>query len=141
MNLILKRKHFTAKSTIGELSLDGKFLCFILEDADRGLQSDMKPEVIESIKKYGITAIPYGTYEVKITMSNRFKVEMPLLLNTPGYAGVRIHPGNKPEDTEGCLLPGKEFANDMVLRSRVAYLEILELIKQSKEKVYLTITK
>ena len=81
-------------ATTGELYVDGKFVCYTLEDAIRK----------EKIK--GVTAIPAGTYDVIINMSTRFKRLMPLLLNVPDFEGVRIHPGNTAEDTEGCIRVG-----------------------------------
>ena len=60
MELILKREVFTDKSTIGSLSVDGKFECFILEDKDRGLTDSMSLAEIVAHKVYGVTAIPYG---------------------------------------------------------------------------------
>jgi len=108
MKLLLKRLHKTDKSTIGELYVDGKFECYTLEDVER------------KEKVFGKTAIPKGNYEVVMTMSNRFKKMMPLLLNVPGYDGVRIHSGNKSEDTEGCLLLGKTRGIDSIGESRNA---------------------
>ena len=35
MKLLLKRLHRTNNSTIGELSIDGKFECYTLEDKER----------------------------------------------------------------------------------------------------------
>ena len=82
MKLLLKRLHKTQNSTIGELYVDGKFECYTLEDVER------------KEKIYAKTAIPKGTYQVIINMSNRFKKLMPLLLNVPNFEGVRIHTGN-----------------------------------------------
>ena len=28
-------------------------------------------------------------------------------IDVPGFSGIRIHPGNRPGDTDGCLLPGQ----------------------------------
>src|SRR2546423_440555 len=94
MQLQLKRKTFTDKSTIGELAVNGVFECFTLEDVVRP----------EKIKRE--TAIPAGRYEIAITFSDKFQKFLPLLLNVPNYEGVRIHSGNRPEDTEGCILVG-----------------------------------
>ena len=82
MHLVLKRQPSTSKSTSGALSIDGKFECFTLED------------VVRAKKSAGQTAIPAGTYKVIINQSNRFKRLLPLLLNVPGFEGVRIHTGN-----------------------------------------------
>ena len=60
MKLEVIRKEFTTESTIGDLLIDGKFYSFTLE----GMYRDKK------IK--GVTAIPYGTYEVIVNFSNRF---------------------------------------------------------------------
>lgn len=147
MELKLPRKIFSEKSVIGDLSIDGKYQCRILEDKDRGLYSHMDIKDIEKLKVYAQTAIPYGRYEVVITRSNRFSkmaghdVFLPELLNVPGYAGVRIHPGNRPEDSEGCLLTGVTYGTDVVSESRKAFTELFEKLKSARDKIYITIDK
>jgi len=144
MEIVLKRETFTDKSTIGILSIDGVFECFVLEDKDRGLDSKMTLTQINKIKVYGETAIPYGKYEVVVTMSNRFGKELPLLLDTPGYSGIRIHVGNKKEDTHGCLLPGTAKGIDTVIQSTIAFNKLFDKIKTAKkagQKISITITK
>jgi len=94
MDLRLVRSRFTDKSTIGDLYVDGVRECFILEDT------------VRDEKIAGETAIPTGRYEIVTSFSNKFQKLLPLLVNVPNYEGVRIHPGNVPADTEGCLLPG-----------------------------------
>ncbi len=134
MNLTLVRRWFTEKSTIGDLSIDGAPECFVLEDVVRAPGAP---------KVFGQTAIPAGRYEVSITYSPRFKIDMPLLLEVPGFQGVRIHPGNKPEDTEGCLLVGELRGTDEVLHSRVAYAQLflkLQLAEAKGETIHITIT-
>jgi hypothetical protein len=111
----------TDKTTISRLYIDGHFECFILEDKDRGLSQTMPLAEIVKMKIPGVTAIPEGTYEVQVTYSNRFGKDMPLVVNVPGYDGIRIHPGNYAVDTEGCLLPGTGVSLDMVTNSRIAF--------------------
>lgn len=127
--LTLLRKEYTDISTIGELSLNGSFLCYILEDKVRDINKDGDLLDAGEKKVYGKTAIPAGTYDIIINMSNRFKVMMPLLLKVPGYEGVRIHSGNKAEDTEGCLIVGMSKAKDTVLQSRDAYKFLMFKLK------------
>jgi hypothetical protein len=131
MRLELQRKWFTEQSTIGELYIEGVRQCFVLEDRFR-LPWDAKV--------YGRTCIPCGTFPVAITHSPRFGIEMPLLLNVPGFSGVRIHTGNSPADTEGCLLPGLERDADRVLQSREAYASLFEKLSRSTEQISITIT-
>ena len=90
MELTLTRTDFTNDSTIGELSVNGKFECFTLEDK------------VRPVKIKGMTAIPAGAYEVVINFSERFQRPLPLLLNVPNFDGIRIHAGNTAKDTEGC---------------------------------------
>lgn len=106
MELTLIRKYFNKDSTIGELFIDNKFYCHVLEDKDRLLTSSMTLDDIKQIKIKSQTAIPTGKYEVVVNYSPRFKQDMPLLLEVPGFEGIRIHVGNKNEDTDGCLLVG-----------------------------------
>lgn len=143
MILKVERKTFTRLSTIGTLSIDGRIECFTLEDFDRGLTSDMSNEQIVKGKVYGKTCIPYGTYEVAVTFSNHFGQFLPLLMNVPGFGGIRIHPGNTDRDTQGCLLLGTDKTKDRVINSRAAFGRVFEKIRAAMrtEKVYVEIVK
>lgn len=141
MELHLHRRIFSPLSTIGSLTHNGKHLVWILEDFDRGLDSKQPLDFIKSAKVYGRTAIPTGSYEIIISYSNRFKKPLPLLLNVPGFEGIRIHPGNLATDSDGCLLPGTDYEKDRVNNSRVAFLQLSTEIEKAmqNEKVFITI--
>lgn len=124
MNLNLVRKWKTTESTIGELSIDGIFECYILEPA-------------------GQKAILEGTYPVVITYSPRFRRQLPLLEGVPGRSGIRIHPGNTAADTDGCPLPGQTRGADWVGRSRAAFDLLFAKLKTAqlgKSDISITIT-
>ena len=134
MKLKLIRKFKGTEYTIGDLFIDGIFFSNILEDVVRGLTDknddgdfDDKGEG----KVYGDTAIPAGKYEVVITYSNRFKKYLPLLLNVPGYEGIRIHGGNSAVDTHGCLLPGINNIKGKVTKSKETTELLISKIKDS----------
>lgn len=127
MKIEVKRLHRTENSTIGELTIDGKFECYTLEDVERDVK--IKCE----------TAIPKGTYKVIINKSNRFKKLMPLVLNVPNFEGIRIHPGNSNHDTEGCILVGQNRSVDYITKSRKAYEILFAKMKLAKE-ITLTIS-
>lgn len=133
LNLKLERKWKKEKYTIGNLYVNGVFFSNVLEDTVRGLRQDMTPEEIQKIKIHGQTAIPSGRYEIRVTLSARFRRQLPILLNVPGYAGVRIHPGNTDANTEGCLLPGKNDRVGQVSNSRAT---MAALQKQIEEAIY-----
>ena len=120
MKLELKRIAYKEEYTIGKLYIDGIYFCDTLEDKVRDKKIKDK------------TAIPYGTYKVQITYSNRFKKMMPLLLNVPGFEGIRIHTGNSELDTSGCILVGQNKVKGKLVNSRVIY-EML-MVKLNKEK-------
>ncbi len=115
MNLTLKRINFSPFSTIGELSVDGKWECFTLEDCDRALENPANKKIP------GETAIPRGRYQVVINHSSRFGRLMPRLLEVPQFEGILIHPGNLAVDTEGCILVGRVKGVDRILESRLAF--------------------
>lgn len=127
MNLTLQRDPSGASCTIGELSVDGKLECFTLEDVVR-CDNPATP-ADEGQKVYGQTAIPAGRYKVIITFSNRFGVDMPILLDVPGFTGIRIHPGNTDADTLGCILVGQAKHIEQISRSRPAYNKLYEKIE------------
>ena len=121
MKLLLKRIHKTDVSTIGELYIDGIFQCYTLEDIERDVK--IKSE----------TAIAKGKYKIMITLSNRFKKYMPLLLNVPNFEGVRIHSGNTNHDTEGCILVGQTRSKDFIGQSRKAFDKLFKKLETAKE--------
>lgn len=116
MKLILRREPTRGAATIGELKADGEFLCWTLEDVVR----EEAGIPVAQWKKPGMTAIPSGLYHLTITYSPRFQVPLPLIVDVPGFSGVRIHAGNKPEDTEGCILVGLDRGTGWIGRSREA---------------------
>ena len=116
MKIKLTRNPSTDDCTLGALSIDGEHFCHTCEDVVRETDAPVK-----EWKQAGRTAIPRGTYQVIVNHSQRFKRELPLLLNVPGFTGVRIHPGNDANDTEGCLLVGEKLGEDGVLDSRHAF--------------------
>lgn len=99
MLLTLTRDIFTADATLSTVTVDGLTFGFCVEDEDRGLEAG-------GVKVRAETAIPIGRYKLAPTWSNRFKREMLLVHDVPGFQGIRVHPGNSEADTEGCLLLG-----------------------------------
>ena len=144
MELRLERKYRSSKYCIDKLYINGKYFSDALEDPDRGLTDSMSLEEIKKIKIKGNTCIPYGTYNVTITYSPRFKKNLPLINNVKGFGGIRIHSGNTPQDTEGCLLLGFNRVKGQVVDSRITVSKFITQIQQALnkgEKVTITITK
>jgi hypothetical protein len=117
MKIRVERQIFDDESTIGELLVDGAHECYVLEDKVR----EVPDKPVEEWKVAHLSAIPYGVYKLIINHSQRFNRDLPLLLNVPGFQGVRLHPGNYAGDTEGCLLVGRTRGADFVGESRAAF--------------------
>lgn len=137
--LSLTRVQKDSDVTIGELKIGLLHICWVLEDPVREL-----PGVsVEDWKIKGETAIPVGKYKIERTFSNRFQHTTPQLMDVPGFQGIRIHPGNTTEDTEGCLLPGLERRSNSVGSSQLAYREILkwlDTIERNGDEAWIEIT-
>lgn len=114
--ILLKRTIKMPNFTMGELWINGVFFCHTLEDQIRDSNNDGDIDDAGEEKVYGKTAIPRGDYKVVVTRSERFSemaskkagkpidIYLPLLLNVKGFEGIRIHGGNKAEDSLGCIL-------------------------------------
>ena len=111
---IARRKDYT----IGRMEIDNENICDTLEPTWRDLAHGGRMQK-------GNTAIPEGRYALVVTKSPKFKKWLPLLLGVPGFDGVRIHSGNTPKDTQGCILVGQNRKKGMVLNSRIAMEEIM----------------
>lgn len=130
MKLTLNRKWPTPASTGGELLLDGAWECFTLELP----VGDGKPG----------SAIPPGTYAVKIAPSPKFGRDMPRLYDVPGRSGILIHWGNyagdipataaiEEADTEGCILVGQVRSQDFVGQSSAAFEALFSKIASASD--------
>ena len=142
MKLELKRIFRGPKYTIGKLYVDNQYICDTLEDTDRGLKQTDSLSSIQKKKVYGQTAIPIGTYGITLNViSPKFKDrswakfcngKLPRLLNVPGYDGVLIHVGNKPEDTLGCILVGYNKIKGQVVNSTQAFKKLYDILNKAQ---------
>lgn len=141
MELVLNRILKTNDYTIGELSVDGKYLCDTIEDAVRPLPESC-PNTPKGIackckeKVYGKTAVPAGTYKVKLGYSNRFRRILPQVLDVPHFLGILLHSGNSNADTQGCIIVGTwdGKTENWVSNSRVAFNKLMPLLRDATDK-------
>lgn len=105
MELVITRYSQTNESTLGIMTVDGKFFCYTLEDAVRTIKVPKK------------TAIPAGKYKLKIRkelspLTQRYRDRYGFFKyhieidNIPNFDFVYLHVGNTVEDTDGCVLLG-----------------------------------
>lgn len=144
MELKLKRNHKLSDYTIGDLYINNIFYCNTLEDTDRGLNSSMTKQEIDTIKIKGKTAIPTGKYKITLDIiSPRFSNsslyksidgKLPRLLNVPGFDGILIHIGNTPKDTDGCILVGYNKIKGQVLNSKDTFNNLYTKLLEAKSK-------
>lgn len=125
--------------TIGNFYIDyedGKgyqFFCNTLEDVVR----DKNHDGVNEEKIYGETAIPFGSYKIIWAYSPTFKINMPLLLNVPGFTGVLIHSGTTNIDTKGCILVGENKVKGMLINSRITFNKLYKLMLNSNQDSFI----
>ena len=147
MELILERIAKRKTYTIGRLAIRetivdeyssgtyDRYFCDTLEPTWRDYEHG-------AYKVKGRSAIPEGRYAVVISWSPKMKQWLPILLGVPKFEGIRIHAGNTSEDTEGCILVGKNREVGKVLDSRIWVHRLKQKIVEAKgrgEPVWITI--
>ena len=147
MELILERIAKRKTYTIGRLyirqqiadeystGIEDQYFCDTLEPTWRDYKNG-------AYKVKGRSAIPEGRYAVVISWSQKFGAWLPILLGVPKFDGIRIHAGNTSEDTEGCILIGKNREVGKVLDSRIWVHRLKQKIVEAKgrgEPVWITI--
>lgn len=124
------------RDTLGLFRIDCQFYCYTLEDEFR------------TIKEYGETRIPAGTYDLELRTEggfhNRylkkfgsdFHKGMIELQDVPKFTYVLIHIGNDDDDSAGCILTGNTANNNLIEGkkgfigdSTGAYREIYPIIR------------
>lgn len=109
INIELHRKVLAVGITLGVM-LFGGHQYFSVEDQVRDLSNCSSTTCNGKIN--GVTAIPAGKYELTWTYSPKFKKNVLLVNNVPGFQGIRVHPGflagdrGDPRSTDGCLVLG-----------------------------------
>lgn len=143
MKLKIWRKWPKSGYTIGIFYVSGKRLCESLEDTDRGLVQTMPTGKINQVKVKGKTAIPKGTYKVILSVSPIFKDRVwgkkynglvPEILDVKGFSAIRIHPGNRASDTDGCPLCGDNSAVGRLTNSTKRYYELMDMLVPAWER-------
>ena len=151
MELLLTRIAKKKTYTIGRLCILEKVIDeYSTGTAERYFCDTLEPTWRDykngAYKVKGRSAIPEGRYAVVISYSPKFKQWLPILLGGPEFnrkwQGIRIHAGNCSEDTEGCILVGKNKLVGQVVDSRIWLHRLKQKIVEAKEKgeaVWLTI--
>ena len=153
MELVLTRIEKKKTYTIGKLGIlpaananvnananveEGAYFCDTLEPTVLELKTRVGKEAVmrSPLKAKGLKpfAIPEGRYPVVITYSPKFKKWLPLLLNVPQFSGIRIHAGNTPRDTAGCILVGENKQVGQVLNSNLWLNRLKQEIVEAKER-------
>lgn len=145
MKLYLERKWKKQTYTIGRLFVDGFLFCNTLEDKDRGLKQTDSLSDIKRRKVYQETAIPTGTYKVRMDVTSPkysasswyYKLcqgKVPRLENVPGFEGILIHTGNTALDTAGCILVGKNTKVGQLTESKATFEKLYRKMKAAYDK-------
>ena len=114
MLLEVFRRKSNGDTTIGDMHVDGQYLCKTLEDEYR------------DVKIMAETRIPAGTYIIKLQHQG-----MLWLQNVPNFTTIYIHIGNTDEDTRGCILVGMLEKDWKLIQSTVAYVKLYTKVTQA----------
>jgi hypothetical protein len=105
--------------SFGVMRIDKQALCVTLEPADR-------------FNTKFTSAIPTGQYLCRKTDSAKFGKTF-MVLNVPNRERVLFHPGNVPEDTQGCVVLAQHFGklngDRAVLNSGETFKNFLEYME------------
>ena len=143
MEILVDRFISDDDTTISRIMVDGRFVCFGLEDEYR------------VDKVVGETRIPAGTYQVALRREGGFHLKyqarfpdihrgMLQITNVPNFEYILIHCGNTDEDTAGCLLVGSQALTNpgsmSITDSTAAYRRFYPLVVGAAENGDLSIT-
>ena len=125
MKIDIYRLIETDRSIIGRVTIEGQQFCF-----------DLEPSRFNPVHA-GHPCIPaWIVYKVKLTFSPHFGYVTPELLDVPGRSAIRIHKGNKPEDSLGCTLVGTSHgpAADWISDRHTAFDKLMELCRAAEAR-------
>lgn len=146
MKFVIKRLVMSDEYTIGQIWINGVYICDTVEDTVRELPekcnftSKWQPCRHEE-KVYGKTAIPAGIYKSRVSYSPKFtpklKTNLVEIMNVPHFLGIRIHSGNTAKDSEGCVIVGTHVSLGRLKDSRIALDKLHKVIKENlKDNIF-----
>ena len=118
MKLLLQRDPEMPEYIEGQLYLsEGDRFGYTLENPLTRPEGDDRP-----------LGIPEGDYPVTIRWSLGFDKFMPHIEDVPGRSGIELHGGNRPSDSHGCVLVGKNRLGPGLIGNKetdvlIAYLQ------------------
>ena len=115
--------------TPGRMYVNGLHFGYTCEDEDRFLETVGIREKI-----HGRTGISRGTYPLEVTFSNRFQRELPYVSGVLGFEGIRIHGGNRAEDSLGCILLGQVRTATGIAQCANTVQRLIAMIKACEDK-------
>jgi hypothetical protein len=125
MDLLLSPRWTFGARTLGQLSVNGAFFCYTLEDQIR----EVKGQLTSAWKVDRATAIPEGRYRIELVDSPKFGKQTLTLIEVNDFKYIRIHSGNDEDDTEGCILVGDVITPSLLLRkSKVALARLKAIV-------------
>lgn len=139
MELKLVRKYCKDEYTIGQLFVEtpqgSVWISDTLEDKvrDYNKDGDLLDEGEEKV--YSQTAIPYGKYEIKMTISPKFKNRywaaiyggiVPLIDNVKHFTGIRFHPAATAASLSGCVGVGRNTLKGQLTQSTDMYFNLMD---------------
>lgn len=159
MELKLVRAYKCNTYTIGHLYRKDKengqwvWLADTIEDRDRGLDQSMTEANIAKLKVKHQTAIPTGTYTVRMdivsgTFYNKANYRefcggrVPRLSYVKGFSGILIHSGTDQDSSSGCIIVGENKVVGKVINSWATFKRVYSVLKAAHnrgEKITLTI--
>lgn len=120
--LSVHRFDYAKNHTKSIIFIDGQFICFGMEPENK--VNNQIPGQRD--------LIPEGKYQLVLSMSPKFKKLLPEVIDVPFNTGIRIHAGNHPSETSGCLLVGAYFADNMLLDSNKMLNKIIDKLIEFK---------
>lgn len=162
--VILNHKRFIFEKTycFSELYFNNeKFICYLLEDADRDLAQGK--DTVEGIKKIKsiypkAVAIPYGSYPLGFrwsdSLSHKFiylkdlfpdlvlkicKVEgilLPYIKNVPGFDYIMYHTGQFEYHTAGCPLTRINTDYGKFAGSKEAFIKLMTKLYNCRKDIF-----
>lgn len=112
--MLIIRDQINGNAVLGKLLVDGNVVCDTLENKD--------------------TLIPCGKYTLSVCDSPKFKRQLALVYNddVPASRGIRIHAGNGPESSRGCILVGFGRVNGTISHSKAAESAVTALARTDR---------